>query len=155
VFLTGWKEIAAYLKCGVRTAQRWQLEYHLPIARVRTKRKGLVMAESERLDDWIRNRPLLKSKPILQASQLFHEITRQAVEFVRAEVNMAHRFAELASMSKDEAAVARRTKAARRAYDVAQKLVYQSGLIPEDERREFLAHLDDLKSILKTSGEDF
>lgn len=49
------------------------------------------MAESERLDDWIRNR--------------------------RRSSNQA----------------------ARRAYDVAQKLVYQSGLIPEDERREFLA----------------
>ena len=113
MFNTGWKEIAAYLKCGVRTAQRWQLEYHLPIASVRTKRKGLVMAESEGLDDWIRNRPLLKSKPSLQASPLFHGITRQAVEFVRAEVNMAHRSAEPASMSKDEAAVARQTKAAQ------------------------------------------
>ena len=79
------------------------------------------MAESEGLDDWIRNRPLLKSKPSLQASPLFHGITRQAVEFVRAEVNMAHRSAEPASMSKHEAAVARRTKAAHRAYDVAQK----------------------------------
>jgi hypothetical protein len=52
VILTGWKEIAAYLRCGVRTAQRWE-RHELPIKRPVPDRRSHVIADSERIDSWL------------------------------------------------------------------------------------------------------
>jgi hypothetical protein len=54
VILSGWKEIAHYLDCGVRTAQRWEAE-GLPVKRPTARRnhRGPVLAESEAIDAWV------------------------------------------------------------------------------------------------------
>ena len=52
VLLTGWKEIANYLHCGVRTAQRWE-HGGLPIERPIPGRRSHVVADSEQLDVWL------------------------------------------------------------------------------------------------------
>ncbi len=49
--LDSWKEIAAYLRRGVRTAQRWEREAKLPVHRVATER-GSVYAFRSELDAW-------------------------------------------------------------------------------------------------------
>ncbi len=49
--LDSWKEIAAYLKRGVRTAQRWEREAGVPVRRVATER-GAVYAFRSELDAW-------------------------------------------------------------------------------------------------------
>jgi tetratricopeptide (TPR) repeat protein len=54
--LDSWKEIAAYLKRGVRTAQRWEAEASLPVHRV-TPDRGAVFAYRSELDAWWRSRP--------------------------------------------------------------------------------------------------
>ncbi len=54
--LTTWKEIAAYLGKGVRTAQRWEHELGLPVRRP-NHRKGFVLAIPEELDAWLRSQP--------------------------------------------------------------------------------------------------
>jgi len=51
--LHGWKEIAGYLGCGVRTVQRWELELGLPIRRPRGKQPSNVFAVSDELDAWM------------------------------------------------------------------------------------------------------
>ena len=48
--LKSWKEIAVYLDCGVRTAQRWEKQYSLPI--YRTRIGGRVFAFTDELDLW-------------------------------------------------------------------------------------------------------
>jgi len=54
MLLTGWKEIANYLKSGVRTAQRWEDE-GLPVIRLNPNHaRGHVVAYSEHLDRWIK-----------------------------------------------------------------------------------------------------
>ena len=53
--LESWKEIAAYLKREVRTAQRWEKEEGLPVRRHRHKRLGSVYAYKAELDAWWRN----------------------------------------------------------------------------------------------------
>src|SRR5687767_5613687 len=53
--LDSWKEIADYLKRGVRTAQRWESEASLPVHRVSPDR-GVVFAYRSELDGWWRNR---------------------------------------------------------------------------------------------------
>jgi len=51
--LDSWKEIAAYLKRGVRTVQRWERVAGLPVRRVPSTR-GAVYAFSAELDQWWR-----------------------------------------------------------------------------------------------------
>jgi len=60
VVLSGWKEIAQYLGCGVRTAQRWQAE-GLPVNRRSPGKRSHVIAQSEQLDSWIQDSAFWRS----------------------------------------------------------------------------------------------
>ena len=51
---TCWKEIAAYLRKGVRTVQRWERQYGLPVQRPNAKDRGIVRASRRELDHWMR-----------------------------------------------------------------------------------------------------
>jgi len=51
--LDGWKEIAAHLGRGVRTAQRWERELRLPVRRLGTGGAEVVYAFKEELDAWL------------------------------------------------------------------------------------------------------
>jgi hypothetical protein len=50
--LTGWKDIANYLRRGVRTVQRWE-SIGLPIHR----HGKSVIASAEEIDEWVKSRP--------------------------------------------------------------------------------------------------
>jgi hypothetical protein len=49
--LSSWKEIASYLRVGVRTAQMWERERGLPVRRIPGPR-GRVLANVEELEAW-------------------------------------------------------------------------------------------------------
>jgi hypothetical protein len=51
--LTSWKEIASYLGKGVRTVQRWEQQFGLPVRRPNRKAKGIVHATRQELDQWL------------------------------------------------------------------------------------------------------
>jgi hypothetical protein len=51
--LGSWKEIAAYLGKGVRTAQRWEHLYGLPVRRPGGAAQGVVYATPGELDAWL------------------------------------------------------------------------------------------------------
>jgi len=53
--LTGWKEIAQYLRLTVRTVQRWE-PLGLPVRRVSTSAWSPVVAMSDEIDQWASNR---------------------------------------------------------------------------------------------------
>jgi adenylate cyclase len=50
--LDSWKEIAAYLKRGARTVQRWEREEGLPVHRLQHETLGSVYAYRSELDRW-------------------------------------------------------------------------------------------------------
>jgi TolB-like protein len=50
--LHSWKEIAAYLKCEVRTAQRWEKREELPIHRHMHRKLSSVFTHPNELDEW-------------------------------------------------------------------------------------------------------
>jgi serine/threonine-protein kinase len=50
--LESWKEIAVYLKRGVRTVRRWETEEGLPVHRQAHKKLGSVYAHRSELDAW-------------------------------------------------------------------------------------------------------
>ena len=52
-FLNGWKEIAEYLGRGVRTAQRYERELHLPVRRPADKPRSAVLATRAEIDAWV------------------------------------------------------------------------------------------------------
>jgi hypothetical protein len=53
--LNSWKEIAAYLGRGVRTAQRWERDLRLPVRRPRGKDRSAVIAFTYELDQWLKH----------------------------------------------------------------------------------------------------
>jgi hypothetical protein len=55
--LQSWKEIAAYLKRGVRTAQRWERCAGLPVRRPRPGDRSPVFAFPSEIDQWMHSRP--------------------------------------------------------------------------------------------------
>lgn len=50
--LDSWKEIAAYLRRGARTVQRWEREEGLPVRRLQHEKLGSVYAFKDELDRW-------------------------------------------------------------------------------------------------------
>ncbi|MBA4182262.1 MAG: hypothetical protein C0506_16895, partial [Anaerolinea sp.] len=54
--LDSWKEIAAYLRRGVRTVVRWEQEEGLPVHRQSHQKRGTVYAYADELDAWLASR---------------------------------------------------------------------------------------------------
>lgn len=52
--LNGWKEIANHLGKGVRTAQRWERNYRLPVHRIGENGGEIVFAYRAEIEDWLR-----------------------------------------------------------------------------------------------------
>lgn len=61
--LNSWKEIAIYLGRGVRTVQRYEREFQLPVRRVGTKSRKSVVALSQDLDAWLRHATVQRYEP--------------------------------------------------------------------------------------------
>ena len=53
VLLSSWKEIAAYMGKGVRTVQRWEKEFGLPIRRPESIHTHVVLAIQGEIDEWV------------------------------------------------------------------------------------------------------
>ncbi len=60
--LDSWKEIAAYLRRGARTVQRWEREEGLPVHRLQHDKLGSVYAYKSELDAWWRSRADLQKE---------------------------------------------------------------------------------------------
>ncbi len=54
VVLGGWKSIANYLQRGVRTVQRWETCFSLPVVRPAGRGRSAVCARTDELDAWLR-----------------------------------------------------------------------------------------------------
>ena len=59
--LNSWKEIAQYLGRGVRTVQRWERDFGLPIHRPKGQNRSATLALSSELDEWLRETPVRSS----------------------------------------------------------------------------------------------
>ncbi len=95
--LTSWKEIARYLGKGVRTVQRWEQEFGLPVRRpVGALQKSAVLLHREDVETWLATRFSARSTEIVelnherrtqhQARSALRESLRQA-----SELRFAHR----------------------------------------------------------------
>jgi len=57
--LNSWKEIAAYLKRGVRTVQRYHKTLGLPVRHTTGRYRCAVLAFTDELDAWLGTRPII------------------------------------------------------------------------------------------------
>jgi hypothetical protein len=88
--LCGWKEIASYLHLGIRTAQRYEREFGLPIHRPASKPKGAVIATKAELDAWVSAKPVRHAfhlpRPITIGSPLLENMRRNLEEMKRLSI---------------------------------------------------------------------
>src|ERR1700744_5156315 len=63
-----WKEIADYLSAGVRTVQRWEAEFALPVRRPRGAKRSAVLAFTSEIDDWVKALPAIgqMTEPVME-----------------------------------------------------------------------------------------
>lgn len=117
--LNSWKQIAGYLKCGIRTAQRWEAEFGLPVHRLAGKRQGSVMAVSSEIDHWLRSHPLRQvaapnenRRPVMNPG---------SVSFLLTEIECGLTFASLAFSAQpgQREKIERNLKNAHKAYFTA------------------------------------
>lgn len=78
MILKGWKDIAKYVGCGLRTAQRWEA-LGLPVRRPAHRKRSAVVALTKDLDAWARSDPgqgtvTQTSKQTGDASRFQHRI---------------------------------------------------------------------------------
>jgi len=57
-FLSSWKEIANYMGKGVRTVQRYEAQFGLPVRRPAGKSRAAVIATRAEIDAWIAASPI-------------------------------------------------------------------------------------------------
>jgi hypothetical protein len=83
---SGWKEIANYLRKGVRTVQRYERELGLPVRRPAGRSRGSVIATKIELDAWI------TAKPVREAFRLTQETpdTSSVLKEFRLQIQQMH-----------------------------------------------------------------
>lgn len=65
--LSGWKDIARYLRKGIRTVQRYERELGLPVRRPSGHLNGSVVAMKADLDSWLRSSATIQESIIRNA----------------------------------------------------------------------------------------
>ena len=60
--LTSWKDIAQYLGKGVRTVQRWEVDFGLPVRRPDNAARHVVIALPDEIDEWVRRQSWVHEK---------------------------------------------------------------------------------------------
>ena len=85
--LSGWKDIANYLGKGVRTVQRYEEQFRLPVRRPAGRARGSVVATREELDAWVIASPIRKEfqlKPPGNSPADLTERFRQRIDQMRS-----------------------------------------------------------------------
>jgi hypothetical protein len=155
VLLTGWKEIAAHLRCGVRTVQRWE-RLGLPVTRPTRapgQKRGPVIADSERLDSWVHHRSAREARfdvaaNIERARSLQEKLGNQVRVMLRTELAIGMTHIQNARGSKNRNKASRNMAIARHAYET---IIHLSQRMPQSE--QFRAELSKLKAALRELGE--
>jgi hypothetical protein len=75
--LSGWKDIAGYVRRGIRTVQRWEREYDFPVRRTHVGPKSTVLAVPTEIDSWVRARNFQKSAHGKTERMLLHQSLKE------------------------------------------------------------------------------
>jgi len=148
--LAGWKEIANYLRKGVRTVQRYERVLALPIHRPAGKSLAAVVAIPTELDNWVTTSPRQDSRPHRLA--LDTRTNRLRADFLQIDSEIALTFSSIALGTSEQEKRRRMTGTARKAYDTVLRLREDTNLVGSDNDR-LEANLKRLKSNLQRLGQ--
>ena len=90
-FLSSWKEIAKYLGKGVRTVQRYEVQFGLPIRRPAARSRASVVATRAEIDAWVAACPIRSE---FQLARLNVASTSPAREGVHRAISEMHQLRE-------------------------------------------------------------
>lgn len=107
--LNSWKEISSYIGRGVRTVQRWEELYGLPVHRAAGKDRSAVYAMSDELDAWLRlgkmhGQPAPKREASLECAQRVEELLSRSRLLVRQLRELRRTSTEVRSRLRSKAA---------------------------------------------------
>jgi hypothetical protein len=151
-FFSGWKEIADYLRKGVRTVQRYERELQLPIHRPARKSGASVIASRTELDGWV-TAALTRTRSSEQ-NRIAQQTNKVAADFLQIDSTTALTFSSIALSEQDDGRRQTATRIARRAYDSIMHLRKRIHLT-EAEITQLDSKLDRLKCQLQTLDEIF
>src|ERR671925_1576362 len=81
--LSSWKEIAAYMGKGVRTVQRWERQFGLPVRRPNAK-SHVLFAIPQELDGWVKSHALSNQRSAAVSSIKRTQERQELLERLRA-----------------------------------------------------------------------
>src|SRR5215472_4147953 len=111
--LTGWKEIANYLRKGVRTVQRYERELELPVHRPAGKSLAAVVALQTELDNWVSKSPRrVDSRPHSRAL-LDTRTNKLKADFLQIDSEIALTFSAIALRATNQEKKRRTIRTAR------------------------------------------
>lgn len=95
-FLNSWKEIANYMGKGVRTVQRYEAQFGLPVRRPAGKSRSSVMATRAEIDAWVAASPIRETYQLTKTSDTSRTADLAAVkEGVKEMRNLREHMLEL------------------------------------------------------------
>lgn len=143
--LSGWKEIADYLRKGVRTVQRYEHALSLPIHRPAGKPSGTVTAIKTELDRWVKHDPVQMDE---RTARLHAQANRIGAQFLLVDVEVALTLSGMALNPRSGENRQRQYDSARKAYGTIKRLRRNFDL-DEGEREKLNLKLQRLKSDLQ------
>ena|SRR5215469_5538207 len=150
--LSGWKDIANYLRKGVRTAQRYERELRLPIHRPNRRSAGSVIATKAELDGWVRATPTRSAS--MPKYWLTERTNQMGAQFLQIDSDVALTFSGIALRANDEGTRSKTARTARNAYDTIIRL--RKGIeLTEAQRDKLDVNLQRLKIELQQLGQSF
>ena len=147
-FLSGWKEIANYLRKGVRTVQRYERELRLPIHRPAGKSSSSVIAFKAELDSWVKGIPVQLDE---RAVALRSQTNRIGVQFLQVDSEVGLTFSGMALEAHNCEKRERQSDAAWKAYGTIMRLRKNFDL-NETEKTTLNANLERLRGDLARLG---
>ena len=82
--LNSWKEIASYMGRGIRTVQRWEHDFRLPVHRPSGHERSTVIAFEDEIDQWFASTPVRNSKQAARQQERPAPRTRRLAQSVRS-----------------------------------------------------------------------
>jgi len=151
--LSGWKEIAHYLRKGVRTVQRYERELGLPIRRLAGKAMGSVIAIKADLDRWMSGSPA-QVLSVPEFAPVAQRANKLKADFLQIDSQVALTFSGIALTASDPEKRKRTILTARKAYNTIMRL-RQDVDLTKGERNKLDVNVARLRSELQRLGQNF
>ena len=84
--LNSWKEISTYTGRGIRTIQRYEAQFGLPVRRISGRKRTAVIAFTDEIDHWLRTRP----QSIVSTAADENQTEQTSLEQAQEDVQKAH-----------------------------------------------------------------